>query len=309
MKIIIITGQTSTGKTEYALKLAKKQNGEIINADSRQIYKQLDIITNKDLPNHDFNKVSTLNEFDIGYYQAGNDKVWLYDIVNPTQSFSAFDYTQCALEVIKKVIMQGKTPILVGGTYFYLYYLLYDVSVTNAAPDWELRKKLDAKSVEELQTMLTSLDDSSFSSMNESDRQNPRRLMRRIEIATSGQHTDGSPQGQTISLSDKLSLSNLEIEFMGLHFKEKDDLVNAIDKRVDDRIKRGAFEEVKSLLKTYSEKDPGLQTIGYKQIIPFIKGKVSKEEAIRTWITKELQYAKRQYTFMKKDKNITWKHV
>src|SRR3989344_2796407 len=104
--MIVITGQTATGKTDLALKLSKKHNGELINFDSRQIYRYLDIITGKDLP------VSQIH---------------LYDIVTPDQYFSSFDYALRAEEIIKNVINRGKTPILVGGTYLYLKHLLYGI--------------------------------------------------------------------------------------------------------------------------------------------------------------------------------------
>lgn len=182
-KLIIITGQTATGKTELALEYASKYNGELINCDSRQIYKHLDIITGKDVGNSKFKFISKVNNFNIGFYLLNRlTKIWLYDIVDPKEYFSSFDYKECALYVIKKLWQEGKTPIIVGGTYFYLYHLLYGVASETIPPNWKLRKELNEKPVEELQKILKKLSPQSFEKLNQSDKNNPQRLIRRIEI-------------------------------------------------------------------------------------------------------------------------------
>ena len=146
-----------------------------------------------------------------------------------------------------------------------------------------------------------------FNNLNQSDRNNPRRLIRKIEIA---KYEKAIKLNKEESFTYKPFFKNIKIEFIGLRFKKKQDLVSAIEKRVEKRLKQGAIKEVKDLLnKGYSNKDPGIQTIGYKQIIEYLKGNISKTNAIEQWILKEIQYAKRQYTFMKKDKNIKWKDI
>ena len=117
--MIVIVGQTATGKTKLALELAEKHNGELINFDSRQVYKYLDIITGKDLP---------------------AEKVWLYDVVTPDQYFSSFDFTKLATPIIKDIKKRGKTPILVGGTGFYVKGLIDGVETFGIPPNWELRR-------------------------------------------------------------------------------------------------------------------------------------------------------------------------
>lgn len=325
MKVIIITGQTATGKTNYALNLARKWNGELINCDSRQIYKDLNIITGKDVEGK-FHPIEKINNFKIGYYQVGDrtsevnerhkktsevklTKIWLYDIIEPKQYFSSFDYQSCALNVIKLIIKEGKTPIIVGGTYFYLYHLLYGVETENIPPNFKLRNELESKSVKKLQEILNKVSlqfNIELKSMNDSDWNNPRRLMRKIEVIMH----ETSEVNELHNKSEKLGIKNLQIEFIGLKFKDKKNLRQAIEKRVEERLKNGAIDEVKSLLKNgYSENDPGLKTIGYQQLILHLKGVINLDVAIQQWITKEIQYAKRQYTFMKKDKNINWRYV
>lgn len=284
--LYIITGQTATGKTKLALELAIKHNGELINFDSRQIYKYLDIITGKD---------SSI------IYDQGS-KIWLYDVVNPNQYFSSFDFVMKITSVIEDIKKRGKIPILVGGTYLYLKNFLYGIGDNGSPPNFKLREKLNNKSVVKLQKKLISLNRQVFENLNHSDQLNPRRLIRKIEI-----ETDIKTLGPT---TKKITKIPLKFKIIGLKYKDKSKLREAITRRVEDRLKNGAIEEVKKLLMMgYKENDPGLKTIGYQQIIKYLSKEFTKEKAVEDWINKEVQYAKRQLTFMKKDKNIVWKEI
>jgi len=304
--MIIITGQTATGKTDLAFQYAKKYNGEIINFDSRQIYKYLDIITGKDIPKNSKLKIknSKLTYYLITIHQPQSIKLWLYDIITPDQYFSSFEYVKLAQKVIKDIKNRGKTPILVGGSYFYLRHLLYGFDY-KVPPNFKLREELNKKSVNELQDILKGLSsEKTLPKMNQSDWHNPRRLIRRIEIL------QGQSFSRTVLKKESQKLLEKNSLFIGLRYQNKDKLRQAIIKRVEKRLAQGAIDEVKRILKMgYKKTDPGLKTIGYKQLIEYLEGKVSKEKAIENWITAELQYAKRQYTFMKKDKNIDWKEI
>lgn len=283
-RLFVITGQTASGKTKLALKLKENENGVLINCDSRQIYIYLDIITGKDIKD-----------------------ILLYDIIDPKVYFSSFDYAKRAMPLIKKIILDNKTPIIVGGTYLYIKHLLYNIETENIKPDWKLRKQLDKYSLIDLQNKLKEINIKLFNNLNQSDRNNPRRLMRKIEIA---KYEKAIKLNKDEIFAFKPFFKKINVELIGLKFKKKQDLVKAIKKRVEKRLKQGAIKEVKDLLnKGYSNKDPGLQTIGYKQIIKYLKGEMSKENAIEQWRLKEIQYAKRQYTFMKKDKNIKWRDI
>ncbi|MEK7523067.1 MAG: hypothetical protein AAB569_05775, partial [Patescibacteria group bacterium] len=215
--MIIITGQTATGKTKLALELAQKHNGELINFDSRQIYKYLDIITGKDIP---------------------KTKIWLYDVVTPDQYFSSFDFVKHVTPIIKDIKKRGKTPILVGGTYLYLKHFLYGID-DSVPPDFKLREKLNNKSVKELQDILKKLSLQSFNRLNNSDVNNPRRLIRKIEITT-------NPKG-TILIRSVLKRTD-PVVFIGLRYKNKSKLRQVIKKRVEKRLNNGAVEEVEKLL-------------------------------------------------------------
>lgn len=274
--MIVITGQTATGKTTLALKEAEATNGELVNADSRQIYKGLDIVTGKD--------IQQIRDAGIAYH--------MIDIVDPTVRYSSHEYAAAAGRIIADIRRRGKTPIIVGGTYLYIKHLIYgfDVSIP---PNESLRTSLINKSVEQLQEMLSPRP----SDINDSDWNNPRRLIRRIEIRVA----------DPIIRAKNTPYGNGEYSLIGLRHQGRSHLESAIKSRVDARMQAGALEEVRSLLgRGYTKHDPGLQTIGYKQLIACLEGTRTQEDAIEEWVTKEVQYAKRQLTFMKTDHNISW---
>lgn len=283
--LIIVTGQTATGKTKRALELAKQYNGELINCDSRQIYKKLDIITGKDKKTIETTKIP----------------IRLYDIVDPKQYFSSYDYKNAALQIITELNKRGKVPIFVGGTYLYIKHLLYDVATETIPPNWELRRELENANISDLQSHLIKINKQIFHNLNNSDRNNPQRLIRKIEISLF--------KGKLQKVKSKTLFEQYKktILFEGLKLQNKDDLKKRIADRVTQRLNDGAMDEVRMLLdQGYTADDPGLKTIGYQQIIKYLNGHYSKKKAIDEWITREVQYAKRQYTFMKTDPNIRW---
>ncbi len=302
--IYVVTGQTATGKTSYAIELAKRVNGELINCDSRQIYKHLNIITGKELEktNNNFVLKENLNNFDIGYYTftESNIPIWLYDIISPDKVFSTFDYRNCALHVLQDIITRGKTPVIVGGTYFYLKHLLYGTVDTFVEPNPKLREELNTKSVYELQNIIFKLDPLILDKLNHSDRNNPHRLIRKIEIMK------GEKQEKKTELPLHKLFPDFKIVMIGFKYNVKEALHEIISNRVDERLNNGAIDEVVSLLTQYPTDSPGLKTIGYSQIIEHLQHKRSLKDMKKEWIIKELQYAKRQLTFMKKDQHIVW---
>jgi len=287
MNIYVLFGQTATGKTAKALELVDQHNGEIVNFDSRQLYEKLDIVTGKDRPT------------DPKY------KIWLYDLADPKNTFSSSEFVASAEPVLIDILSRGKTPILVGGTGFYLYHLLYGVPQISVPENWPLRNKLNLNSVEELTSLLKEKNRQLYEEMNESDRMNPRRLIRRIEIAFAGGTIPKQPTKET--LSDRLAhlggVQNGPIKFTYLPFFHTDSekTRDIIRTRVMKRLEEGAIEETQKLLDAgYKPTDPGLNAIGYQQIIAYIKDEMTRDQMIELWITREIQYAKRQKTFFKK---------
>ncbi|MGB9706914.1 MAG: tRNA (adenosine(37)-N6)-dimethylallyltransferase, partial [Microgenomates group bacterium] len=269
-KILVICGPTATGKTGLGIKLARTFTGEIVSADSRQVYKGMDIGTGKDLPvNSQFAIRNSQFGKAIGYYEISGVKVWLYDVVEPDYQFSVADYVECASLVIKDIWRREKLPILVGGTGFYIKGVIDGVETLGIPPDWQLRKKLSNYQISKLQIMLKKIDLERWERMNESDRNNPRRLIRAIEIALKSQKS--KVKSQKFNIKDKL-LIGLRVDYKNLYQR--------IDKRVEERVKQGIVEEIKNLLKKgYNWENSALgTTIGYKEWKPYF---INSQSAIR----------------------------
>jgi len=298
-KLWVITGPTATGKTKLAIDLAKQIDGEIVSADSRQLYRFLDIISGKDLTDHNFSLVKTLPEsFQIGYYRIKNIPVWLYDVVDPKKYFSAYDWVLCAKKVIAILEKNHKQPIIAGGAYFYIRSLLYGLSASGVGPNWKLRQEAKTMTLEQLQSKLKQINPNIFNSLNHSDRNNSRRLTRWLEKASTAEK-----QTPLLGIAEQYDL-----QIIGLRYKDSETLKNKIAERVEQRLKQGALEEIELLLKMgYSREDPGLQSIGYQQLLAYFNDQLSLDQAKAAWLIKEKQYAKRQLTFMKKNPDINWK--
>jgi len=275
-KLLIICGPTATGKTRLGVDLAKKFNGEIVSADSRQVYQGMDIGTGKDV--------------------VTGVKIWLLDLVKPDYRFNVADFKKQADVVLADICKRGKLPIVVGGTGFYIKALTEGIESIGVKPDWELRNKLQGCKISELQRILEDYSPERSQKMNESDKQNPRRLIRAIEIARNYQ----------LPITNRQSLK-LDALFIGLSAPNKI-LYQRIDQRVNERVKNGMAEEIKGLLaKGYTWENSALGvTLAYKEWQEYFEGKKTKEEIIQKWQFDEHDYARRQMTWFKKNKKINW---
>ncbi|MBI4999810.1 tRNA (adenosine(37)-N6)-dimethylallyltransferase MiaA [Candidatus Gottesmanbacteria bacterium] len=301
-KLLIICGPTATGKTKLGIRLAKKLNGEIISADSRQVYKGMDIGTGKDFKG-----------------------AWLLDVVKPNQEFSVAQYVELAWKVISDIFKRKKLPILVGGTGFYIKAIIDGIETLGVPPDWELREKLSHCSIAQLSDWLNKLDKQRWERMNESDRNNPRRLIRAIEIARykSTSEVGGTPPAGMAGEGDTSEVKEGKTLFIGLTTSYPI-LYQRIDQRVEERVKQGVEKEIRQLLsKGYSWENSVLgTTIGYREWKQyFIDQNIYKrvrsrepisiysssvKDVIQQWKFAEHGYARRQLTWFKKDKRIQW---
>lgn len=308
-KVLVVCGPTAAGKTSLGIRLAKCFNGEIISADSRQIYKGMDIGTGKDLPVNSKLKIPAFapstplrasagkQNYQVGYYLFEKIPVWLMDVVYPNQEFSVSHYYRLAWEVIKDIWQRGKLPILVGGTGFYIQAVVDGIPTKDIPRDPSLRKSLEGKSVEELLVQLESLDSFRAASLNTSDRKNPRRLVRAIEVAC-WQQENRLWQPTKHEVPNSL--------FIGLTALYKF-LYEKIDKRIEKWLGEGAEEEVKKLLEVYHWETSVLnETLGYKEWRPYFDRKYNLEEVIQRWQFNEHHYVRRQMTWFKKTKRIHW---
>ena len=208
-KILIICGPTATGKTKLALQLAKEFNGELVSADSQQVYLGRDKETGKD------------KEI------LGNSKIWLLDVVKPKEKFSVSQWRKLAIEAIKDILAQGKLPIVVGGSGLYIKALVQNLPDVDVPQDINLRKS--TKSVSELFDYLKSLDINKAESLNNSDKNNPRRLIRAIEIAQCP--SPGRRHEQSERLGEGLRVRYLQIGLTA----PKEELMSKIKERVKKR--------------------------------------------------------------------------
>lgn len=265
--LIAIVGETASGKTALAIELAKRFNGEIICADSRTVYRGMDIGTAK----------PTVAEQDGVRHH-------LLDVVDPEDSFSVADFQKLAKEAAKDITSRGHVPFLVGGTGLYVDAILYDFTFRHA-PEPEERQRLQSMSVQELQTEILerglSLPENS---------QNSRHLSRTIET--------GGVQPAHKTLRENTLVIGLSIDREVLKAK--------LIKRVDAMCEAGFIDEVRNMFAKYTSNIPALQAPGYKAFKAYLDGDKSFEEAKEMFVRNDYQLAKRQRTWFKRNKSIHW---
>ena len=277
-KILVIVGPTASGKSDLAVELALKFNGEIISADSRQVYKGLDIGSGK----------ITLSEMrGIQHH--------LLDVVSPRTVFTVTKFQNLARKKITEILAKGKLPIICGGTGLYIKSLVDQVAFPQVSPNQELRKNLGVRHPNELFLMLRELNPEKAKDI---DANNPRRLIRAIEIALASHHD----QNQEINLN-MAGLSYLQI---GIEV-ERDILKKRIAQRFLARVQQGIVQEAKKLHQTgLTYKRFSEVGLAHKYLALYLQGKISEEEFIRESIKAEQKYAKRQMTWFQRDKRIHW---
>ncbi len=277
IKVIAIVGATASGKTAYSIDLAKKIDGEIISADSRIVYKDLDIGTAK----------PTKEEMcGIPHY--------MIDIVEPTFDYSAGLYKQQASEIIKNISFRGKIPIVVGGTGLYTDILLKGFDLPNIKPDKKMRAKLEKLSNEELYEMLENKDKFGAQTIDKNDR---KKIIRSIEII--------AQTGNTLANSRGKSISEYDVEWIGKNYP-REILYQRINNRIDIMLEQGLIEETKELLNKYGRAYNIINTIGYREIIQYLDGILSMDESIELLKKNTRNYAKRQLTWFRKNADIKW---
>jgi len=298
-KIIIITGPTATGKTALALNLAKKFNGELVSADSRQVYIGMDIGTGKDIPSSVISIKSNLsvdlggNKINLVYYLFGSIPVWLYDIVPPNISFNVSYFQKAARVVIKDILKREKLPIVVGGTGFYVNSLINQIDTIDIPPDLDMRNRYEKMDLIDIQKYFQQHRQDIWNKLNVSEKSNKRRLIRKIEICEFLKEH-----------KDKILYPNLNLDYFIAGLKSDFPYIyEKIDKRVDDRIKAGLLDEIEVLLKKgYGYDDPGFQSIGYKEW----NNKKEIQQNIQEWKFHEHALARRQMTYLRKFPEIKW---
>lgn len=274
-KIYVIVGPTASGKTAYSIKLAKQVNGEIISADSRQVYKGLNIGSGK---------VTKREMAGIPHH--------LLDVASPKRTFTVADFQKLANKKIDEILARGKTPIIVGGTGFYIQAVVDNLVLPEVKPDNELRANLGKKSTIQLFALLKKLDPERAKTI---DRQNPVRLIRAIEIA------------KALGSVPPLNSSNkYNFEIIGIKV-EQTELNKKIRARLLARLKRGMMAEVKKIHQSgVSWKRLEQLGLEYRYVALCLQNKMTKNEMVEKLNQAIIKYSKRQMTWFNKDKRISW---
>lgn len=283
-KVIVICGPTASGKTALSIELAKKINGEIVSADSMQIYKDMNIGTAK----------PTKEEMQ-------GIKHYLIDCVSPEERYSVAQYKQDAKATIKEIIAKGKTPIIVGGTGLYVDSLIYEIEYNDVKIDENYRKELEKiveeQGLEELYKKALEIDPVAMKKISPNDK---KRIMRVLEIYK----TTGKTKTEQ-ELESRKNPVEYDYKIFAINW-DREILYQRIDKRVDIMIEQGLIDEVRDILKKYNKFPTAMQGLGYKEAVDYINGIYTKEEMIEKIKMETRRYAKRQLTWFRKNKQTIW---
>ena len=283
-KIIVICGPTASGKTALSIQLAKKINGEIISADSMQIYDEMDIGTAK----------PTIEEMDgVKHYLIGN--------VSPTIRYSVANYKKDAILAIEEILKKGKTPIIVGGTGLYVDSLVQGIEYDDLEIDLDYRNKLE-KIVEEqgLEVLYKKACEIDSEAMKKISNNDKKRIFRVLEIYNSTGKTKTEQEKES---RKKENPYDYVVFAIGM---EREKLYDRINRRVDIMLENGLVDEVRNLTTKYKDLPTAIQGLGYKEVVQYLQNELTYEEMVEKIKQETRRYAKRQLTWFRRNKQITW---
>lgn len=274
-KVIFLLGATGSGKTSFAVKLAKFFDGEIISADSVQVFKEFDIGSAKVTPE-----------------ETQGVKHYGIDIKSPNETFSAGEYVQYTKDCIKEILKHNKLPIIAGGTGLYVKALTEGYNFGDAERNQQLREKLEREIEEKGIDRVVADNFEILGNLNESDKKNKVRVIRALEIAKAG----GS--------KDRTNQPEFDFKILALSLP-RETLYQKINRRVDIMVQEGLIDEVKALYKKYGNCQP-MTAIGYKEVVPYLNGEIAIDEMVEKIKQNTRHYAKRQLTFLRGMQNIEY---
>lgn len=277
-KIICVVGATASGKTDLAVKLAKAVDGEIISADSMQVYKNMPIAT----------AVATKEEQDGVPHH-------LVEFLNTDETFSVADFVERAKVLIEEITARGRVPIIAGGTGLFVDSLVKNISFSEVGSNAEIRNELAEKSNEELYEKLLKLDPNAAVDIHPNNR---KRVIRALELCMSG--TSKTEQNENSMLIG----SPYDALYIGIGYKDRQKLYDRINKRVDLMLEAGLENEARQMLGKQGL--TARQAIGHKELQPYIDGNITLAEAAENLKRETRRYAKRQLTWFRRNENINW---
>lgn len=285
LKVIVIAGPTASGKTKLAIELAKRINGEIISADSMQIYKDMTIGTAKPLPD-----------------EMDGIKHHLIDFVSPDERYSVAEFKKDAEKKIEEILADKKTPIVVGGTGLYIDALVYGIEYPDVNLDEEYRNQLleianTEEGLNQLYKQAKMIDELAAQKISPNDK---KRIIRIIELYNATGKTKTELEVESRKNGVKYDYKVFAINM------DREKLYERINLRVDMMINNGLIEEVEYILKKYKKFPTAMQGLGYKEVVEFLNGQLSKDEMIEKVKQETRRYAKRQLTWFRKNKEIVW---
>ena len=283
--MVILTGPTAVGKTELSIKLAKAINGAIISADSMQIYKYMDIGSAKITPQ-----------------EMQGIKHYLVDELMPEDDFNIYRFKQMAQEALEEIYSEGKLPIIVGGTGFYIQGLLYDIDFTKQDVDMSYRHKLekfaDENGAHALHELLKDIDPVSYETIHEN---NIKRVIRALEYYEQNNEPISKHNEQERTKESPYNFAYFVLNDI------RQNLYNRIDKRVDIMMEAGLLDEIQKLKNMGYTKDMvSMQGIGYKEMLRYLEGEYSLEDAVEKVKQESRRFAKRQLTWFRREKEVIW---
>lgn len=287
--IIVITGPTASGKTALSLQVAKDLGGEIICADSMTVYRGMNIGTDK--PTVLTKNVKEKKE--NGCYEINGICHHLLDIVEPDEEFNVVEFQKMVTDTVDKIHSRGNIPMLVGGSTMYIDAYIYGYELPSAKPDPALRESLEKRNCEELFEELIGLDPDAEWTI---DRHNKRRIIRALEVTLQ----TGIPfthQKKKHGLPDNVLYLAVS--------RPREELYADINRRVDEMMEVGFLNEVRTLFEKYDH-NTAMQAAGYKQLIQYLDGERTLQEAVERTKQVHRNYAKRQMTWLNKNKDVIW---
>ena len=278
-KLIVVAGPTAGGKTSLGIEIAKAVNGEIISADSMQVYKGMRIAT----------AAPTAQEIaQVPHH--------LVEFLDRDRAFSVSDFCDLATKAVRDITGRGKVPIIVGGTGLFIDSFVDNIKFTQIDTDFELRQRLMEKDTDTLYSELISIDPNAAEKIHKN---NKKRVVRALEIYYASGKTKSDQDG-----ASRLEESPYEVLYFVIGYKNRDILYDRINRRVDIMLQNGLLDEAKKCLE--AEGKTSAQAIGHKELKPYLDGDISLDEAVDNLKKETRRYAKRQLTWFKKRENAVW---